>query len=237
MKMQRPAIIVLLTYMLISINAAAAGTISSKFNFYYALEGDTDIAPSQIFDNGTQIFLQFNQQAQLPEFYLDDGQGKPLTTPTKSELQSPYIVIHTLTPRLHLNLGQHHAVLVNQSMKQPKGLISSTKTLGAIFASKKEAPTKDLISPSNLAPSNANTSQAKLIFQVRDREALSQALRNFLEAQGWRLLWNTPDDFVIHSAYVLYGSSLPQLINNVLSEFKLTAKYSGNAVIVSAHSP
>ena len=225
-------------------SSAGTPSPSSKFNFSYVLEGDPDIAPSQIFDDGTMIFLQFNHQPDLPNFYLDDGQGNPLATPITPEIQSPYIVIHTLTARLHLNLSTHHAVLVNQSMKQPKGLSSITQTLGSLFSSqqmiqkdqeKKPEPSRpSSIDPSLHAQSFLDQGRHTLIFQAHDREPLSQALRIFLETQGWRLQWDHFDDFVIHEAYVKYGTSLPQLIDSVVSEFHLKAKYIGNAVIVTA---
>jgi hypothetical protein len=88
--------------------------------------------------------------------------------------------------------------------------------------------------PSLHAQSLLEQGHNTLIFQVHDREPLSQSIRIFLESQGWRLQWEHSDDFVIHAAYVTYGSSLPQLINSVLSEFHLKAKYIGNTVIVTA---
>jgi|GEM_PF-3765769 hypothetical protein len=225
-------------------NSAATLSPNPKFNFAYVLEGDADIAPGQVFDDGTKIFLQFNQQLNLPNFYLDDGQGNPLITPITPEIQSPYIVISALTARLHLNRNQYHAVLVNQNMRQPKGLSSITQTLGSLFSSKKmtqkdqakrpEPSRPDTMGPSLHAQSLLDQGHNTLIFQVHDREPLSQSIRIFLESQGWRLQWEHSDDFVIHAAYVTYGSSLPQLINSVLSEFHLKAKYIGNTVIVTA---
>jgi Conjugal transfer protein len=247
--MTKSAFIIFTVYILMTSSVLALAGPSSaatKFNFSYVLEGDEEIAPSQIFDDGNKIYLQFNLPPPLPEFYLDDGQGKPSLNSVKSELLSPYVVISTLTPRLHLHLGSHHAVMVNQNLKQPKGLTSITRTLGAIFSSKQKPTEIDFHNPDSLNDENLSLPPttkgedqkgAKLIFQVRNRESLAQALQNFLESQGWRLQWNHSEDFIIHSSYVMYGTELPVLVNSVVTEFKLRAKYLGNTVIVSPALP
>jgi hypothetical protein len=226
--------------------SAAASSPNSKFNFAYVLEGDPDIAPSQVFDDGNKIFLQFSQQVELPIFYADDGQGKPGANPEKFELHSPYIVLSTIRPRLHLKLGSHHAVLINQNMKQTKGIEAITRTLGNIFFAKPSTqaedsekvtfPKKENIPPLNTT-SESRSARPPFVFQVHNKESLSEALRQFLETQGWRLQWNTADDFMIHSAYVMYGLTLPELIHSILAEYQLHAKYMGNVVTVSAQFP
>jgi Conjugal transfer protein len=239
--------IIMLTFLLTMTQGVLAGNnaISSKFNFSYALEGDADIAPSQAFDDGNKIFLQFSQLSEIPNFFHDDGQGKASAQSELFEVQSPYIVINKLVPRLHLSLGPYHAVLVNQNMKQAKGTVSIARTIGAIFSSKQnvhgeETETQESIKMDTTKNTNPLDQSAQghqpFIFQVRDREILSLALRNFLDQQGWRLQWNTPHDFMIHSAYVLYGKTLTELIRTLLSEYQLQANYSGNLVIVSTQS-
>lgn len=238
--------LMLLFFIVMSAGAQANNnTVSSKFNFSYAQEGDALITPSQAFDDGTKIYLQFSQLNTVPELYLDDGQGKPSQNKIAYELQSPYIVVSMLAARIHLIQGKYHAVLVNQSLKQAKGLSSITQTIGALFASKKmksdsgetskiDEPIKPLSKPPISDTNTPDQNRNKLIFQVRDRQVFSQALRQFLETQGWRMEWNYSEDFIIHSGYILYGTSLFQLLENILSELKLSAKYSGNTVLVTA---
>jgi len=241
---------------------AASNTISSRFNFSYAVEGDSAIAPSQIFDDGHQLFLQFNHLVELPKMYLDDGKGVAQTQEAASQLRSPYLVLSNTPARLHLCLGKLHAVVINQTLKQPKLNASLNQTLAAIFAQRdrsilseqKNSPDQEInriegnesqtILPNETMPiastlmkTNGSLPNGTLVFQAHHQARLSQLVHDFLESQGWRLQWNSPDDFLIHDAYVIYGNSIPHVMNSVLSDYHLMAKLGANTVTVSPFLP
>lgn len=241
---------------------AASNPISSRFNFSYAIEGESAIAPSQIFDDGHQLFLQFNHLSELPKIYLDDGKGMAQTQEAASQLRSPYLVLSNTPARLHLSLGKLHAVVINQTLKQPKLNASLTQTLAAIFAQRDSSllseqkngpnqqinrivgnesqttlPNETMPSASTLLKTNGSLPNGTLIFQAHHQARLSQLVHDFLEGQGFRLQWNSPDDFLIHDAYVIYGNSIPHVMSSVLSEYHLVAKLDANTVTVSSFLP
>lgn len=95
-----------------------------------------------------------------------------------------------------------------------------------------EAPRDLAIVPAVPAATGLNRPTDALALEVRDNQRLSMALADFLQAQGWRLEWESPSDFVIRRGYVVRGENLRAVLMDTLSEYRLSAVlYGGNRVV------
>ena len=53
----------------------------SSYNFAYKIAGDRTVAPAQVFDNGSRIYLQFHDMSTLPAIFADTPVGEVLLKP------------------------------------------------------------------------------------------------------------------------------------------------------------
>ncbi len=96
----------------------APPTAYRGFNFAYQAEGSRAAAPTQIFDDGRRTYLQFNAQDQVPEVWTDDARPHGTSRRVQMHLESPYMVIDQVLPRLRLVLDGQDAVLRNQAWRR-----------------------------------------------------------------------------------------------------------------------
>lgn len=74
-------------------------------------------------------------------------------------------------------------------------------------------------------------------FQAQSGERLSQALRAFLEREGWQLAWEAQGDFVIAHGFAVEAPELKPALERVLGAFGLAATlYEGNRVAAVRHA-
>ena len=92
---------------------AVASTVHG-FNFAYQPEGGRLAAPTQIFDDGHRTYMQFNALDHVPELWSDDGKGRGDARRLTFHLESPYVVVDQVLPRLRLTLDGQNTILINQ---------------------------------------------------------------------------------------------------------------------------
>lgn len=85
------------------------------FNFAYRSEGARGAAPTQVFDDGHRTYMQFNALDRVPELWTDDGKNRADAHRIRFHLESPYVVVDDVVPRLRLVLDGEDTVLVNQA--------------------------------------------------------------------------------------------------------------------------
>jgi hypothetical protein len=63
------------------------------------------------------------------------------------------------------------------------------------------------------------------VFRVAPGERLSVAMARYLQAQGWALEWNDPQDFVLQHGYEIDLASLglPAAVARILAPYRLSA--------------
>ena len=114
-------------------SAHGPGTAFRGFNFAYETQGLRSAAPTQIFDDGRRTYLQFNALDRVPEIWVDEGQGRPATRRLQVHLESPYIIVDQVAPRLRLVLDGEESLLINQgwsSNHRPLRRSAATKDSG-----------------------------------------------------------------------------------------------------------
>ncbi|MDE3009835.1 MAG: TrbG/VirB9 family P-type conjugative transfer protein [Pseudomonadota bacterium] len=87
------------------------------FNFAYRSEGARGAAPTQVFDDGHRTYMQFNALDRVPELWTEDGKSRADARRIRFHLESPYVVVDDVVPRLRLVLDGEDTVLVNQAWK------------------------------------------------------------------------------------------------------------------------
>jgi hypothetical protein len=96
----------LLPSLLATISACAAQPawdgVGDLYNFGWTMGGNATIAPVQVFDDGSHVYLQFPEGRQLPAILADAPGGEILLTPQK---QFPYVVINHFETQLEFRLG------------------------------------------------------------------------------------------------------------------------------------
>lgn len=70
-------------------------------------------------------------------------------------------------------------------------------------------------------------------FSVTNDQALSASLRAALQGSPWTdIVWDVPDDFVVHHGYSVVGIDLPDLFGKILRPFGLDARFHrGNRLV------
>lgn len=85
------------------------------FNFAYRSEGARNAAPTQVFDDGRRTYMQFNALDRVPEVWTDESGGRTPPKRLAFHLESPYVVIDQVLPRLRLVIDGENTLLVNQA--------------------------------------------------------------------------------------------------------------------------
>ncbi|WP_321943713.1 TrbG/VirB9 family P-type conjugative transfer protein [Paraburkholderia tropica] len=93
-----------------AISACAAQPVwdgnGTLYNFGWTMSGNAGIAPVQVFDDGTHVYLQFADGRPLPVILADAPGGEILLTPRQ---QFPYIVIDHFETQLEFRMGSQRA--------------------------------------------------------------------------------------------------------------------------------
>ena len=81
-------------------------------NFKYTLEGPESLAPTKIFDDGTNTFMKFEGDL-MPKFeQLDDDKGTELTPRKRGE----YVVLNTIASKFRLTLDNKIVTIFNENL-------------------------------------------------------------------------------------------------------------------------
>ena len=88
---------------------------TSSYNFAYKIAGDRTVAPAQVFDNGSRIYLQFHDMSTLPAIFADTPVGEVLLKPgVEYSVEPPYVVIRNIEPELILMMNKRKATISYQ---------------------------------------------------------------------------------------------------------------------------
>ncbi|TAL56913.1 TcpQ domain-containing protein [Pandoraea sp.] len=99
--------------------AAPAHATPALYNFAWTIDGSGPVAPIQVFDDGQQIYLQFQTGAPIPAIFADTPGGAILLA-WKSE--PPYVVIAHLESHLSFRLGRQHVRAWRPPVAGPEGV-------------------------------------------------------------------------------------------------------------------
>lgn len=73
----------------------------------------------------------------------------------------------------------------------------------------------------------------RLRFEVKNGQRLSEALRQFLEAGNWSLVWEAGSDVVLPRGFVSAGTDIKAIMDDVLPNFRLhSVIHRGNNTVV-----
>ncbi|MFC6522647.1 TrbG/VirB9 family P-type conjugative transfer protein [Undibacterium arcticum] len=99
----RSKVMLLLASAFLATGASGAQPGAAGYNFSYSTKGDRSVWPTQVFDNGTETYFQFNPDRTIPAiFALTPCGNRVLITPRS---QGPYLVVPGLYKNYSLQLG------------------------------------------------------------------------------------------------------------------------------------
>lgn len=98
---------------------SAPGNRVGSYDFGYATNGDTRIAPVQTFDNGKDTFFQFRAGDPIPAIFQVKGKEVNLMVPT---FEGPYVKVPSTSGRYTLQLGRARAQVVYVTGTREEGV-------------------------------------------------------------------------------------------------------------------
>lgn len=98
---------------------SAPGNRVGSYDFGYATNGDTRIAPVQTFDNGRDTFFQFRAGDPIPAIFQVKGKEVNLMVPT---FEGPYVKVSSTSGRYTLQLGRAQAQVVYVTGSREEGV-------------------------------------------------------------------------------------------------------------------
>jgi len=91
-------------------------------NFDYSYKGETNLAPSTVFDNGEFTFFKFSNQTDLPAiFEVDRDRNESVVN---YHLENGYVVVESLGRQFTLRHGDDEACVFNDSFSETKSLLA-----------------------------------------------------------------------------------------------------------------
>lgn len=105
--------------------ALAAGAPAAKRNFSYSMQGSSEIAPGEAFDDGKATFLRFAPNRSMPAVYSvgEDGKEHLVNTSVKDD----QLQIHKVAPKFILRAGDLVTCIFNDAY-DPNGIKAETNT-------------------------------------------------------------------------------------------------------------
>jgi type IV secretion system protein VirB9 len=80
-----------------------------KYHLDYGTNGDRELTPARIWDDGRQTFFEFRHGQALPAIFAD-GPGKTETL-VNSVVQGRVVIVQQLNPRFTVRIGKRYAVI------------------------------------------------------------------------------------------------------------------------------
>lgn len=88
---------------------AAAAAAAGAYNFSYRSSGEAELRPIQVFDDGTDTYVQMRSANLVPTIFADTENGQQLV---QSGRTGAYLVIPVVTNRLTIRFGQLEAKIL-----------------------------------------------------------------------------------------------------------------------------
>jgi len=94
-------------------------------NFDYSYKGDTDLAPSTVFDNGKFTYFKFRDMADLPAvFEVDKDSNESVVN---YHIDDGYMIVESIGRQFTLRHGKDEACVFNDSFNQSATLFSKNE--------------------------------------------------------------------------------------------------------------
>lgn len=87
--------------------------IVKPFNFNYTLSGPENLAPTKVFDDGTDTFFKFPEGITTPNFTAITNAGSSVLTPRQ---KGEYVIVNSVAPKFKLDFGGQNIDVFNESM-------------------------------------------------------------------------------------------------------------------------
>lgn len=101
------------------------GVLEGPRNLAYALQGSSQIAPSEVTDNGRFTVLRFPGAQAIPALYAVAPDGAETLTPF--DVRGEFLVVHQTAPQLRLRRGREVVCIFNLAF-HPAGAPTGTAT-------------------------------------------------------------------------------------------------------------
>lgn len=148
----------------VSSASAAPGT----FNFDWAIAGDADVKPVQVFDDGSKIYVQFGDLKKVPAIFSESSRGRVLL---QWDAQPPYAVISAPADSLVFQLGGAEAKAQRTAHEAPLpagGVTTAQKSQAGTLA------TAAVASPASTpSASETKSSASSALWYISTRSASS----------------------------------------------------------------
>jgi type IV secretion system protein VirB9 len=105
------------------------GVIEGTRNLNYSIQGSSDIAPSEVSDNGQFTVLRFPANREMPAVYLVRPTGEETLVPF--DVRDDFMVIHTVAKQLRLRRGAEVLCIYNEA-PQTYGVDHGTDTASPV---------------------------------------------------------------------------------------------------------
>ncbi|WP_157174861.1 P-type conjugative transfer protein VirB9 [Sphingomonas prati] len=105
------------------------GVLSGTRNLAYSIQGSSDIAPSEVSDNGQFTVLRFPANREVPAIYLVRPNGEETLVPF--DVRDEFVVVHAVTRQLRLRRGPEVLCIYNEA-PQTYGLDHGTDTASPV---------------------------------------------------------------------------------------------------------
>lgn len=86
----------------------------SRYNFDWILSGSRAVGPVQVFDNGSQMWLQFAEGAPIPAIFSRSSRGD---APLAYRREGPYVVVDRVWPMLVLRGGRLEGIVQRAALR------------------------------------------------------------------------------------------------------------------------
>ncbi|NDA91042.1 MAG: P-type conjugative transfer protein VirB9, partial [Alphaproteobacteria bacterium] len=90
-----------------------------KFNFYYSISGNEEIAPIKIFDDGQFTYIQFrDKNMEIPAiFAVDEDLRESMVNFKLDPKNNNFIIIEQVFPKLTLRAGKKIVCVFNETFR------------------------------------------------------------------------------------------------------------------------
>lgn len=113
--------------------ALMSADIAGPRNLNYVIAGSSDLAPSEISDNGVSTILRFPNRQAIPAIFKVLGDGEEATV--AYDVRGDFVVIHDVLPELRLRRGNQLACIKNNAFERFGPTIGTGTTSNAVVRS------------------------------------------------------------------------------------------------------
>ncbi|MDF3081318.1 lytic transglycosylase domain-containing protein [Burkholderia sola] len=141
--------------------AGPAGT----YNFGWTVTGADQAKPTQVFDDGARVYVQFSDMKHVPAIFTETSAGRVLMS---WELQFPYAVVTRPAQTLIFQLGPFEARAQRSAAAAGMTAQAGTATTGATAAASKKSAGTAMNAATNTAPNTTvkRTASADALWYV-----------------------------------------------------------------------